>query len=148
MENGLLSIFYPIFQNLCHFIQLSKITPFFYSNFFCFGGGGKLPPFPPAGAPAYVIDRGISNLKHSIQRFMACYFLAHYHQQSSRNTDFWRVCLIQGKSRSILAIFKKIPDCPENINKIKSINLFPLVRRRIEFSLAPIVSRTNKYYIS
>ena len=36
-------------MDLCHFIQLWKITPFLYNNIFRFGGG-KLPP-PPAGAP-------------------------------------------------------------------------------------------------
>ena len=38
-----LSIFYPIFPDLSHFIQLSKITPFFYNKFLCFGGGGASP---------------------------------------------------------------------------------------------------------
>ena len=33
-----LSIFYPIFPDLYHFIQLGKITPFFYNIFFGFGG--------------------------------------------------------------------------------------------------------------
>ena len=42
-----LSNFYPIFPDLCHFIQLYKITPFFY-NFSVSGGGGS---FPPCGRP-------------------------------------------------------------------------------------------------
>ena len=44
-----LSIFYPIFPDLCYFIKLWKITPFFYNNFFGFGGGGSF-PLTPAGA--------------------------------------------------------------------------------------------------
>ena len=48
-----LSIFYPIFQDFCHFIQLWKITPFFYNNFFGFWGARKLLP-PPMRAPLAV----------------------------------------------------------------------------------------------
>ena len=47
-----LSIFYPIFPDLCHFIQLWKITQFFWKQCFGFGGRGELTPLPPAGAPA------------------------------------------------------------------------------------------------
>ena len=43
IEKWHFSFFYPIFPELGHFIQLWKITPFFYNNFFGFGGG-KLPP--------------------------------------------------------------------------------------------------------
>ena len=45
----ILFIFYPIFQDHCHFIQIWKITAFFYNIFFGFGGWG-LPP-PPLRAP-------------------------------------------------------------------------------------------------
>ena len=34
------------FENLLLKIELSEITPFFYNNFFGFGGG-DFPPFPP-----------------------------------------------------------------------------------------------------
>ena len=37
MEIDFLPIFYPIFQDLCHFLQLWQITPVFYTNFFGFG---------------------------------------------------------------------------------------------------------------
>ena len=37
MENWFFPIFYPSFEDLCHFMQLGKITPFFYNKFFCFG---------------------------------------------------------------------------------------------------------------
>ena len=47
-------IFYPIFHDICHFIQLCKIT----LQFFRFRGGGKLPHLPLAGAPALRVDRG------------------------------------------------------------------------------------------
>ena len=43
-----LSIFYPIFQDRCHFIQLWKITPF-STTFFWFQGGEAS---NSAGAPA------------------------------------------------------------------------------------------------
>ena len=48
-----LSIFYPILPDLCHFIQLWKITPFFYNNFFGFVGGGAF-PLLSAGAPVEI----------------------------------------------------------------------------------------------
>ena len=40
----ILPIFYPIFQDLCHFIQLWKISPFFYNNLFGFREGNLPPP--------------------------------------------------------------------------------------------------------
>ena len=46
-----LSIFYPIFLDLCHFIQLWKITPFFSNYFFGLWGGGVSPCLPSAGVP-------------------------------------------------------------------------------------------------
>ena len=49
MGNWRFSIFYPIFLDICHFIQLCKITPFFYNHFLGFGGGGSFPP--PGGRP-------------------------------------------------------------------------------------------------
>ena len=38
------------FENLFQKIELSEITPFFYNNFFGFGGG-EFPPFPPLATP-------------------------------------------------------------------------------------------------
>ena len=46
--------YYPFsissFPDLCHFLQLWKITPFFYNNFSGFGGGGASLS-PPLRAP-------------------------------------------------------------------------------------------------
>ena len=54
MENWLLKpFFYPIFQDLCHFIHLWKITPFFYNNFFRFRG--RYYPLPSLRAPLFCI---------------------------------------------------------------------------------------------
>ena len=41
--------FQPLFATpeFCHFIELQKITPFFYNNFFRFRGGGTFGVFPP-----------------------------------------------------------------------------------------------------
>ena len=50
MANCLLPIFYPKSQDLCHFIQLWRITPFFHNNFFGSEGRRRFAP-PPAGAP-------------------------------------------------------------------------------------------------
>ena len=41
-----LFLFFIFFENLLLKIELSEITPFFYNNFFGFGGG-EFPPFPP-----------------------------------------------------------------------------------------------------
>ena len=62
MEIDFFSIFYPFFPDLCHFIQLWKITPFFYNNFFGFGGGGKLPlPFPPPCGRPWVAPKDFAS---------------------------------------------------------------------------------------
>ena len=47
-EIDFLPIFYHISQELCNFIHLWKIAPFFYNNFFRFREWGV--PLPPAGA--------------------------------------------------------------------------------------------------
>ena len=39
--------FFIFFENLLLKIELSEITPFFYNNFFGFGGGGISPLSPP-----------------------------------------------------------------------------------------------------
>ena len=49
--NYLFFYFYFFFENLLLKIELSEITPFFYNNFFGFGGGGEFPPFPPLATP-------------------------------------------------------------------------------------------------
>ena len=46
-----LFLFFIFFENLLLKIELSEITPFFYNNFFGFGGGG-ISPFPPGYALA------------------------------------------------------------------------------------------------
>ena len=56
IEIDFLPIFYPVFQDLCHFIQLSKITPFFYNNFFLFRGYVTLRPLlAPMGVAEPVV---------------------------------------------------------------------------------------------
>ena len=41
--------FYFFFENLLLKIELSEITPFFYNNFFGFGGGVEISPLSPPG---------------------------------------------------------------------------------------------------
>ena len=50
-------IFYFYFENLLLKIEFSEITPFFYNNFFGFGGGGEFPPFPPWLRPCLAQQR-------------------------------------------------------------------------------------------
>ena len=87
--NWFLPIFYPIFQELCNFIQLWKITPFFYNIFSVSGGSSP----PPAGAPA------INMVKHVILGYVyneILYYLGHIHLSSSQvlNTKilFTKIC--------------------------------------------------------
>ena len=77
MENWLFSIFYPIFPDLCHFIQLCKITAFIYNNFFRLGGEA----FPsPCGRPWSFFDLHNSFNKrwHSFRRALAHIFTLFY----------------------------------------------------------------------
>ena len=63
MENSLFPIFYPMFQAICHFIQLCKITQFFDNNFSVSGEGEA----PSRGRPwLYVID--ITNYQNYIMK--------------------------------------------------------------------------------
>ena len=64
MEIGFLSIFYPMFTDLCNFIQLWKITPLFYNNLFGFGRGEASPP--PAGAHDFFAYFSINLTNHAL----------------------------------------------------------------------------------
>ena len=55
------------FQDLCHFIRLWKITPFFYHNFSVWVGG-IFNPIPLCGTPA--------NSLLDLQTFLAFYILS------------------------------------------------------------------------
>ena len=61
------AIFSPIFKDLCHFIQLWKIPPFFYNSFSGFRGGGSP---PPAGSSDYLF----------FSRFNTAFLIYPHHQ--------------------------------------------------------------------
>ena len=59
-----LSIFYPFFPDLCHFIQLWKIIPF-STTILSVSGGGKLPPHP-CGRPWFFAYFSINLRNHAL----------------------------------------------------------------------------------
>ena len=63
-----LPIFSPIFQDLFHFIQLWKIPPFFYNNFFRFRWGGESSPSPLRAPRPGKIILVFYNKFHLVQR--------------------------------------------------------------------------------
>ena len=88
MESWFLPIFYMIFQDLCHFIQLRKISPNFLKRLFGFGG---IFPHPSSRAFLQVIRFNKKILNFSLAFKM-------YHFQFSLLSNFFKLLLMLEKT--------------------------------------------------
>ena len=95
MENWLFIHIISHLPGLCHFIQLWKITPFFYNNFSGFGGGG-LPP-SHCGRP-WLRNSYIFAIFVIFELFVDCY-IARNASQQKRIDSFLFSCFHQHLSK-------------------------------------------------
>ena len=90
-------------------IELSEITPFFYNNFFCFGGGG-FPPFPPLATPLQLADEKEKQIDLwapgiAVDANCTCIFIADYHNRAIKAID------LQHNSRNVCTSRNYFVEC-------------------------------------
>ena len=85
-------LFFYFFENLLLKIELSEITPFFYNNFFGFGGGDF--PLPPWLRPWWQVGVWIKLIKSYLISSLIFNFLILFYHPNFQNFKYVLFCFV------------------------------------------------------